>query len=101
MMYKVKHSKQAKKDAVNIRRSGLRPQVEEIIATIEQNPYERSQSFKELKGRLKGKYSRRINDEHRFVYEVRPNTENEKNEKDMPYKGIIWTLSMWSHYESI
>ena len=100
-MYKVLYSKQAKKDAVNIQRSGLRPKVEEIHKTVMNNPYEPSQSFEELKGRLKGKYSRRINKTHRFVYEILPNTDNEVDENGAPYDGIVWVLTMWTHYKGL
>ena len=72
-MYKVIVTSVAKKDAINIECSGLRSQVDKIISTVTTNPFENSQSFKELKGRLRGKYFRRINKEHRFVYEVLPN----------------------------
>jgi len=100
-MYKVMFSKQSKKDAENIKRNNLRPQVEKIINVVKNNPFEYSQSFEELKGRLKGKYSRRINKEHRFVYEILPNTENEQDENDNLYKGIVWVLSIWTHYERV
>ena len=93
-MYKILNSKQAKKDAVNIMRNGLRAKVEEIHKTVMHNPYEPSQHFEELKGRLKGKYSRRINRVHRFVYEVLPNANNELDENNTPYEGIVWVLSM-------
>ena len=86
---------------MNIERSGLRPQVEKIFATVEQSPFEESQSFEELKGRLSGKYSRRINKVHRFVYEILPNTDNSLDNNGIPYEGIVWVLSMWTHYERI
>ena len=100
-MYKVLFSKQAKKDAVNIERSGLRSKVEEIIKTVTSDPFEYSQSFEELKGRLKGKYSRRINKVHRFVYEILPNTDNEADENKVPYDGIIWVLTIWTYYDGL
>ena len=100
-MYKVVPTRQSKKDAVNIQRSGLRPQVEKIVSTVEKKPYEHSQSFEELKGKLKGKYSRRISKEHRFVYEVLPNSTKETDENNVLYKGIVRVLSIWSHYERV
>ena len=100
-MYKSLFSRQAKKDAANIQSSGLRGQVEDIIETVERNPFEHSQSFEELKGRLKGKYSRRISKKHRFVYEIRPNTDNHLNDNGVSYKGIVWVLTMWTHYERL
>ncbi|MCL2089577.1 MAG: Txe/YoeB family addiction module toxin [Oscillospiraceae bacterium] len=100
-MYKVLNSRQAKKDAVNIERNGLRPQVEKIFTTVKRDPFEKSQSFEELKGRLKGKYSRRINIAHRFVYEILPNENNEVDENGAIYEGIVWVLSMWTHYDRV
>ena len=55
-MYKVTASRQAKKDAVNVERNGLKPEVEKIIETVERDPYYPSQEFEELKGNWKGVY---------------------------------------------
>lgn len=100
-MYKVLFAKQAAKDAVNIQRSNLRTQVDKLITTVQKNPFEYSQSFEALKGRLSGKYSRRINKEHRFVYEVLPNVDEEKDDNGSLYDGIVKVLSMWTHYENV
>lgn len=99
-MYDVRFTKQAKKDAVNVKRTGLKPKADEIISTVRKDPFEDSQNFEPLKGDLKGAYSRRLNRQHRFVYEVLPNTENAVDEKGQPYEGIIKVLSMWTHYEN-
>jgi len=77
-MYDVRFTKQAQKDSVNVERAGLKPKAIEIIKLVRKNPYEESQSFEYLKGNLKGSCSRRLNRQHRFVYEVLPNTENAK-----------------------
>jgi len=100
-MFKVLFTKHATKDAIKIQRSNLRPQVEKIFTTVQINPFEHSQSFEALKGRLAGKYSRRINKEHRFVYEVLPNTDNEMDNSGKLYEGIVKVLSMWTHYENV
>ena len=100
-MYKVIASRQAKKDAVNVERNGLKPEVEKIIETVERDPYYPSQEFEELKGNWKGVYSRRINRKHRFVYVVLPNVDNELDASETPYDGIIRVLTMWTHYERL
>lgn len=98
-MYDVRLTKQAQKDAEKVERAGLKPKAIEIIKTVRDNPYEDSQDFEKLKGDLKGSYSRRINRQHRFVYEVLPNDENAKDANGKLYKGIIKVISMWTHYE--
>jgi len=98
-MYDVQFTKQAKKDGAKIRQAGLKPKADEIIDTVEKDPYEPSQSFEELKGDLKGAYSRRLNKQHRFVYQVLPNTDGLKDLGGELYEGIIKVLSMWTHYE--
>jgi Txe/YoeB family toxin of toxin-antitoxin system len=98
-MYKVDFTKQAWKDTVKIERVGLKPKAAEIIRTVRKNPFELSQNFEKLKGDLKGYYSRRINDQHRFIYAILPNTDNLKDKSGMLYKGIVHVLRMWTHYE--
>lgn len=98
-MYDIRYTKQAKKDAVKVERAGLKPKAAEIIQTIRNNPYEESQGFETLIGDLKGSCSRRINRQHRFVYEVLPNVENITDADGNPYEGIVKVISMWTHYE--
>ena len=100
-MYKVLFSKQARKDAVKIERNYLRTQVEKIITVVENNPFEHSQGFEELRGQFKNKFSRRINKMHRFVYEMRTNEQHEVDMNNMPFEGIVWVLSMWTHYDKL
>jgi Txe/YoeB family toxin of toxin-antitoxin system len=98
-MYKIALTRQAQKDAINVERAGLKPKAAEIIETVRQNPYEESQGFEKLKGDLGGAYSRRLNRQHRFVYEILPNVENEAEANGNPYNGVVKVLSMWTHYE--
>jgi Txe/YoeB family toxin of toxin-antitoxin system len=98
-MYDIRFAKQAQKDAVKLERAGLKAKAAEIIVTVRDNPYEESQNFERLKGGLKGAHSRRINRQHRFVYEVLPNGENAKDANGELYEGIIKIISMWTHYE--
>lgn len=86
-MYKLLFSSQAKKDAKKIGASGLKPKVQELLAIIENNPLQYPPSFEHLTGSLDGKISRRINKQHRLVYEV------------IEDKKTIKILRMWTHYE--
>ena len=86
-MYTILFSPQAKKDAKKIASSGLKPKVLQLIAVIEKDPLAYPPKFEYLSGNLKGKISRRINNQHRLVYEV---FEEEK---------LIKIYRMWTHYE--
>jgi Txe/YoeB family toxin of toxin-antitoxin system len=86
-MYKLLFSPQAKKDAKKIASSGLKPKVNELLDLIEKEPFAYPPKFEYLSGTLEGKISRRINRQHRLVYEV---FESEK---------IIKVYRMWTHYE--
>ena len=98
-MYDIRFTKQAQKDAVKAERSGLKNKAAEIIRTIRNDPYEESQDFEILKHDLKGACSRRINRQHRFVYEVLPNADRRTDASGEPYKGVVKIIRMWTHYE--
>ena len=98
-MYDVRFTRQAQKDSIKVERAGLKAKTAEIIRTVRNNPYEESQSFEKLKGDLKDAYSRRINRQHRFVYEILANDEGAKDANGELYKGIVKVISMWAHYE--
>jgi len=85
--YKLVFTKQAQKDAKNISKSGLRSKAEYILDILQQDPYKKPPPFEKLVGDLKGAYSRRINIQHRLVYQV---YENEK---------IVKVIKMWIHYK--
>lgn len=86
-MWELRFTKRAQKDAKKLAAAGLKPKAEELLAILEQNPYENPPSYEKLKGDLQGVYSRRINIQHRLVYEV---FEEER---------VVKVLSMWTHYE--
>ena len=86
-MYQILFSPQAKKDSKKIASSGLKSKVQELLALIEKNPLKYPPKFEYLSSNLKGKISRRINKQHRLVYEVF------KEEK------LIKVYRMWTHYE--
>lgn len=85
--YKVVYTKQAQKDAKKASSSGLRPKIEELLETIKENPFEEYPPYEKLVGILAGTYSRRINIQHRLVYQV---IEEEK---------IVKVIRMWTHYD--
>lgn len=86
-MWEIRLTKRALKDAKKISKSGLKKQVENLITILKSNPYQNPPSYEKLTGDLSGMYSRRINVQHRLVYEV--DNENKR----------IKILMMWSHYE--
>lgn len=86
-MYKVLFSKQAQKDAHKIKKSNLMEKCKVLLELIAQDPFATNPSYEKLVGDLNGYYSRRINIQHRLVYEV--------NEKEK----IIKVLRMWIHYD--
>ncbi|RLA71570.1 MAG: Txe/YoeB family addiction module toxin [Epsilonproteobacteria bacterium] len=86
-MYQLIFSPQAKKDSKKVASSGLKLKVQELLKIIEREPLEYPPKFEYLSANLKGKISRRINKQHRLVYEI---FEEEK---------LIKIYRMWTHYE--
>jgi len=85
--WKLVYTKQAQKDAKKLASSGLKPKAEELLALIAEDPYRKPPPFEKLVGDLEGACSRRINIQHRLVYQV---LEDEK---------VVKVLRLWSHYE--
>ncbi len=86
-MWKIYYTKQAQKDARKLASSGLKPKAEELLKVIAENPYQNPPPYEKLVGDLVGAYSRRINIQHRLVYQV---YEEERG---------IKVLRLWTHYE--
>mgnify|MGYP001598710948 CR=1 FL=1 len=80
-------TRQASKDAKKLSRSGLQAKAETILAILSRNPYQNPPRFEKLVGDLAGAYSRRINIQHRIVYQI---VEKER---------VVKVLRMWTHYE--
>ena len=87
MTWKIVFTKQAKKDAKKIARSGLKPQAEHLIDIIKEDPYRTSPPYEKLLGDLSGACSRRINIQHRLVYQILDDIKTVK------------VIRMWTHYE--
>ena len=87
MIWKVVYAKQAQKDAKKLSTSGLKSKAEEIIDILKENPYQTPPSYEKLVGDLSGAYSRRLNIQHRIVYQV------------INAGKIVNVLRMWTRYE--
>ena len=84
--YKLVYTKQAKKDAKKAASSGLKTKIEDLLEIIKEDPIEEYPPYEKLVGNLEGAYSRRINIQHRLVYQV---YEKEK---------IVKVIRVWTHY---
>ena len=80
-------TKHAQKDAQKIVASGLKAKTQELLDIIQENPFQNPPPYEKLVGDLSGAHSRRINIQHRLVYEV------------LPAQQTVKVLRMWSHYE--
>ena len=92
-------SKHAFKDLEKLKQAGLSDKAKELTRIVRKDPHQNPPPYEKLTCELQGFYSRRINRQHRFVYEVLPNTENLADENDVPYEGIVKILRMWTHFE--
>ena len=87
MSWTVVFAKQALKDAKKLSAGGLKPKAQELLAVIANDPFQNPPPFEKLIGDLAGAYSRRINIQHRVVYEV------------FAKERVVRVLRMWTHYE--
>jgi toxin YoeB len=85
--WEIVFTKQAVKDSEKIKRAGLKEKVQELLTVIKKNPFENPPAYEKLIGDLSGVFSRRINIQHRLVYQVL------KKEK------TVKIIRMWTHYE--
>jgi toxin YoeB len=81
------YTKQAQKDAKKLASAGLKPKAETLLKILEINPFQNSPPFDKLVGDLAGAYSRRINIQHRLVYQV------------LSQINAVKVIRLWSHYE--
>lgn len=87
MTWKLLYTRQAQKDAKKLAASGLKPKAQELLALISEDPYRKPPPFEKLIGDLAGACSRRINIQHRLVYQV------------LEEERVVKVLRLWSHYE--
>ena len=86
-MWALYYTKQAQKDARKLGSSGLKAKAQELLAIIEGDPWQNPPPFEKLVGDLTGAYSRRINIQHRLVYQV------------LEAERAVKILRLWTHYE--
>ncbi len=87
MSWRLVYTPQARKDARKLAASGLKPHAERLLALLAVNPYQAPPPFEKLVGDLAGAFSRRINIQHRLVYQVLDRIKTVK------------IIRMWSHYD--
>ncbi len=85
--WQVVYSKHAQKDAKKLVAAGLKAKAQELLAVLAADPFQNPPPYEKLVGDLAGAYSRRINIQHRLVYEV------------FPKERVVRVLRMWTHYE--
>ena len=86
MSYRLVYTKQAQRDAKNISASGLKENAVRLLKILEKSPFQSPPRFEKLLGDLQGAYSRRINIQHRLVYQV------------LEKERVVKILRMWTHY---
>ena len=87
MSWSIVYTRQAQKDARKIASSNLKSQTQRLLDLIARNPFQNSPPYEKLVGDLTGAYSRRINIQHRLVYQV------------YTAERTVKVLRMWTHYE--
>jgi len=87
VIWRVVFTKQAQKDARNLASSGLKDKTQALLNIVTDNPFQNPPPYEKLVGDLAGAYSRRINIQHRLVYEV------------LQSEHVVKVLRMWKHYD--
>ena len=87
MSWELVYTKQAQKDAKKLSASGIKKKAQILLELIGENPYQNPPPYEKLVGDLSGAYSRRINIQHRLVYQVYENSK------------VIKIIRLWTHYE--
>jgi toxin YoeB len=85
--WRIVYSRHALKDAKKLAQSNLKPKTEELLAILKSNPFQNPPPYEKLVGDLQGADSRRVNIQHRLVYQV------------LEQEQIVKVLRMWTHYE--
>ena len=87
MTWALVYTRQAQKDAKKVSQAGLKKKVESLLQVLRKNPFQTPPPYEKLLGDLAGAYSRRINIQHRLVYQV------------LEERKIVKVIRMWTHYE--
>ena len=86
-MWTLHYTRQARKDAKKLASTGLKPKTQELLKILQEDPYMHPPPFERLLGDLSGAYSRRINIQHRLVYQV------------LEEERAVKIIRLWTHYE--
>ncbi len=87
MTWRIVYTKQAQKDAKKLAAAGLKPKAEALLQLLAEDPFRNPPPFEKLVGDLKGACSRRINIQHRLVYQI------------LEPQRVVKVLRLWTHYE--
>lgn len=87
MSWQLVYTRQAQKDAKKLASSGLKVRAEKLLAIIQSDPFQNPPPYEKLVGDLVGSYSRRINIQHRLVYQV------------IKERCVVKVIRLWTHYE--
>ncbi|MBF2052743.1 MAG: Txe/YoeB family addiction module toxin [Candidatus Sericytochromatia bacterium] len=87
MSWQLVYTRQAQKDAQKLASAGLKSKAQILLDVLRQNPYQNPPPYEKLLGDLAGAYSRRINIQHRLVYQV------------LETEQVVKVLRLWTHYE--
>ena len=87
MRWRVVFTTQARRDATKLAKSELKPKAQDILDLLAEDPYRTPPRYEKLLGDLAGAYSRRINVQHRLVYQV------------LDEERVVKVIRMWTHYE--
>ena len=87
MSWQLVYTKQAQKDAEKLAAAGLKEKAKTLLGIVAENPFQNPPPYEKLVGDLAGAYSRRINIQHRLVYQV------------LQEERVVKVLRLWSHYE--
>ncbi len=87
MNWQLVYTKQAQKDAQKLAAAGLKDKAKALLAIVQDNPFQTPPPYEKLIGDLAGAYSRRINIQHRLVYQV------------LQGEQVVKVLRLWSHYD--
>ena len=97
-MYKIVLTKQALKDLEKLKSANISSKAKVLVDVIRENPFQNPPRYEKLVGNLAGIYSRRINIQHRLVYQV---CEKSFTENNLHYKGTVKIIRMWTHYDGM
>lgn len=95
-MFRIVYERQAVKDIKNLKSAKLDKKAKELVEIVRKNPFQNPPPYESLVGNLSGLFSRRINIQHRFVYQV---YFDKVSEDGVEFEGTVKIIRMWTHYE--